>query len=105
MCSASGDGSSVDRGMCGSAHLLRFGSALTILVGVSLAGVALEQRSLQIGRDLSLQTFRADRLKEEANRLRVKIEELQTPQRLREALKGEAGPAATAEREQGGLRR
>jgi hypothetical protein len=69
-----------------SAHLLRFGAAIAILVAVSLAGVALEQRSLELSRQFSLQTFRADRLEQEASALRLRIEELQTPQRLLEAV-------------------
>jgi hypothetical protein len=69
-----------------SAHLLRFGAAIAILVAVSLAGVALEQRSLELSRQHSLQMFRADRLEQEASALRLRIEELQTPQRLLEGL-------------------
>lgn len=65
-----------------SAHLLRFGAAIAILVAVSLTGVALEQRSLEFSRRSSLQTFRADRLEQEAAELRLRIEALQTPQRL-----------------------
>ncbi len=67
-----------------SAHLLRFGAAIAILVTVSLTGVALEQRSLEFSRQYSLQTFRADRLEHEAAKLQLRIEELQTPQRLME---------------------
>ena len=73
-----------------SAHLLRFGAALAILVAVSLTGVALEQRSLELSRQSSLQTFRADRLEQQAAALRLRIEELQTPQRLMEANRAEA---------------
>ena len=71
----------------GSAHILRFGAALAILVAVALTGVALEKRSLELSRQSSLETFRADRLEQEAAKLRLKIEELQTPQRLLEASK------------------
>ena len=74
----------------GSAHLLRFGAALAILVAVALTGVALEQRSLELSRQSSLQTFRADRLEQEAAELRLRIEELQTPQRLLKATKTNA---------------
>jgi hypothetical protein len=83
----------------GSAHILRFGSALAILVAVALTGVALEQRSLELSRESSLQTFRADRLEQEAAQLRLKIEELQTPQRLMEASRAHAerGRAASAD--------
>jgi TolA-binding protein len=73
-----------------SAHLLRFGAALAILVAVSLTGVALEQRSLELSRQSSLQTFRADRLEQQAAELRLRIEELQTPQRLMEANRAQA---------------
>jgi len=68
-----------------SAHLLRFGAAIAILVAVALTGVALEQRSLELARQSSLHTFRADRLEQQASELRLRIEELQTPQRLMEA--------------------
>ncbi|HVJ67524.1 MAG TPA: hypothetical protein VM510_06040 [Caulifigura sp.] len=66
-------------------HIVRFGVAIAILVAVSLAGVALEQRSLELSRQYSLQTFRADRLEQEAAELRLRIEDLKTPQRLMEA--------------------
>ena len=81
----------------GSAHLLRFGAALAILVTVALTGVALEQRGLELSRQSSLQTFRADRLEQQAAELRLKIEQLQTPQRLMEAAgpKSERGRAAS----------
>jgi hypothetical protein len=78
----------------GSAHLLRFGAALAILVAVTLTGVALQQRSLELSRQSSLQTFRADRLEQEAAELRLKIEELQTPQRLLEASRDHAQRSA-----------
>ena len=65
-----------------SAHLLRFGAAMTLLVAVALTSVALEQRSLRLAREFSLQTFRADRLQREIADLKLRIEELQTPQRL-----------------------
>ncbi|QDT55383.1 hypothetical protein Pan44_34260 [Caulifigura coniformis] len=75
----------MEPGSNASAHLLRFGAAMAILVAIALAGVALEQRSLELSRQFSLQTFRADRLEQEAAALRLRIEELQTPQRLMEA--------------------
>ncbi|OAI52609.1 hypothetical protein AYO47_06030 [Planctomyces sp. SCGC AG-212-M04] len=84
-----------DHHSSGSAHLLRFGAALAILVAVALTGVALEQRSLELARQSSLQTFRADRLEQQAAELRLKIESLQTPQRLLKATRaGEKGRAA-----------
>jgi len=75
----------MEAGSNASAHLLRFGAAMAILVAVALTGVALEQRSLELSRQFSLQTFRADRLEQEAAELRLRIESLQTPQRLMEA--------------------
>jgi hypothetical protein len=85
-----------DNHSSGSAHLLRFGAALSILVAVALTGVALEQRSLELARQSSLQTFRADRLEQQAAELRLRIESLQTPQRLLEATRApsEKGRAA-----------
>ncbi|HVJ87576.1 MAG TPA: hypothetical protein VM452_18090 [Caulifigura sp.] len=74
-----------ERRSTSAVQLVRFGAAIAILVAVSLIGVALEQRSLELSRQFSLQTFRADRLEREAAELRLRIEELQTPQRLMEA--------------------
>lgn len=85
----------------GSAHLLRFGAALAILVAVALTGVALEQRSLELSRQSSLQTFRADRLEQQAAELRLKIEELQTPQRLLEATRAQSERSRAASNENG----
>ena len=67
-----------------SAHLLRFSAAMALLVAVALSSVALEQRSLKLAREHSLQTFRADRLERQIADLRLHIEELQTPRRLME---------------------
>ncbi len=75
-------GGAADSDRPGAAHLLRFGAALSLVVAIALVGVVVEQRSLKLSRELSLQTFRADHLERQANDLRLKIETLQTPQRL-----------------------
>ena len=88
-----------------SAHLLRFGAALTILVAVSLTGVALEQRGLELSRQSSLETFRADRLEQQAAELRLRIESLKTPQRLMEANRVQAERQRSASADSTGRRR
>ncbi len=83
-------------------HLVRFGAAIAILVAVALVGVALEQRSLELSRQHSLQTFRIDRLRHEAETLRLRIEELQTPQRLLEATGARPDSQSAARTAEGG---
>ena len=79
-----------------SAHLLRFGAAMALLVAVALTSVALEQRSLRLAREFSLQTFRADRLQRQIADLELRIEQLQTPQRLMDAMAERVPPPTSA---------
>lgn len=73
-----------------SAHFARFAAALGLLVAISLYGVVLDNRELAISRKISLQTFRADQLEARQVELRLEVQQLQSPERLR---------AAVAERE------
>jgi hypothetical protein len=79
-----------------SAHLLRFGAAMSLLVAVALTSVALEQRSLRLAREFSLQTFRADRLQRQIADLELRIEQLQTPQRLMDVTTAGVPPTRSA---------
>jgi hypothetical protein len=73
----------VARGGLSSAHLARFAAALALLVAVSLYGVTLDNRELAIARQISLQTFRADQMEARAVELRLQVQQLQSPERLR----------------------
>jgi hypothetical protein len=66
-----------------SAHFARFAAALGLLVAISLYGVTLDNRELTIARQISLQTFRADQLEARAVELRLEVQQLQSPERLR----------------------
>jgi hypothetical protein len=62
----------------------RFAMAVALIVGVSLCGVALENRTLALQRAISLQHYRAEQLDEQRVRLRLRCEELGAPSRLLE---------------------
>ena len=64
----------------------RFGSAVVLVVLVSLAGIALEKRNLELRRSLSRQHYRMDVLREAHVRLRVRTQELGAPARLIEPI-------------------
>ena len=67
----------------------RFGITIVLIVGVSLAGIAIEKRTLSLQRSVSLQHYRAEQLEEQRVRLRLRCEELGAPLRLLEEV--EAG--------------
>jgi hypothetical protein len=69
-----------------SFHLARFAASLALLVGISLVGVAFESQELGVRRRLSLETFRADQLQSRIATLQLKVEQLQTPSRLQNAI-------------------
>lgn len=73
-----------------SAHLARFAAALALLVSIALYGVTLDNRELSLARQISLQTFRADQLETRVVELRLEIQQLQSPERLRELIRTEA---------------
>lgn len=64
----------------------RFGSALVMVVLVSLAGIALEKRNLGLRRDVSRQHFRMDVLRDTHAKLRLKTQQLGAPARVIESL-------------------
>ena len=67
----------------------RFGTALVLVVIVSLLGIALEKRILSLKRTISLQHYRFEQLHEQRAHLRVRSEQLGAPGRLIDAI--EAG--------------
>lgn len=66
--------------------LFRFVCALLLVVLTSLAGVALESRSLEVRRQLTRQHFRSEVLLESYAALRWRTEQLGAPGRLIEAI-------------------
>lgn len=68
----------------------RFGAAVTLVVAVSLLGIALEKRALSLKRAISLQSYRAAQLEERRVQLRLRCEHLGAPARLLESLESEA---------------
>jgi hypothetical protein len=62
----------------------RFGAAVTVVVVVSLLGIALEKRTLSLKRAISLQAYRAEQLEERRVQLRLRCEQLGAPGRLLE---------------------
>jgi hypothetical protein len=78
-----------------TAHVARFAAALILLVGISLVGVAFDNRELALKRRISLETFRADHLESRAAELKLRIEQFQTPERLKAVLAGSAPPAVS----------
>ncbi len=66
--------------------VFRFAAAIALVVAVSLAGVALEKRSLELRREISRQHFRENVLRENHARLRLRTQELGAPSRLVDAM-------------------
>ncbi|MGE5193703.1 MAG: hypothetical protein ACM3U2_14505 [Deltaproteobacteria bacterium] len=60
----------------------RFGSALVLVVLISLAGTALEKRNLKLRRSVSRQQYRLDVLLEQHAANRVLAQQLGAPSRL-----------------------
>ena len=60
----------------------RFGSAVCLVVLVSLIGIAIEKRSLELRRELSRQHYQMDVLRDRHARLRLKSQELARIERL-----------------------
>ena len=59
----------------------RFGSALVLIVCISLAGVALEKRNLELRREVTRQHYRTEVLLEKHARLRAETQQLGAPTR------------------------
>ena len=60
----------------------RFAIVVATVLVLALAGVAIEKRSLELRRDISLQEYRRQQLLEQRSRLRLQIERLSAPQRF-----------------------
>ncbi len=60
----------------------RFGAGLFLVVLISLLGIAIEKRNLDLRRDLSRQHYRMDVLRDEHARLRLKCQQLAAVDRL-----------------------
>ncbi|GEM_PF-582396 len=64
----------------------RFGAGLFLVVLISLLGIAIEKRNLDLRRDLSRQHYRMDVLRDEHARLRLKCQQLAAVDRLFETV-------------------
>ena len=65
----------------------RFVAALTLVVGISLAGTALEKRNLELRRAISRQHYQLEVLVDRHALHRMEAHRLGTPERLIESLK------------------
>lgn len=70
----------------------RFGSAIVLVVLISLAGTALEKRNLQLKRAVSRQHYRLEVLLEQHSARRVEAQRLGAPIRLIETIDAAAAP-------------
>ena len=64
----------------------RFGSAIVLVVLISLSGVALEKQNLELKRTVSRQRFQLDVLRNEHAQVRLRSQQLGAPVRMVEAL-------------------
>jgi len=76
----------------------RFGSALVLIVLISLAGVAVEKRNLELRRRVIHQHFQTDVLRDVHARLRLETEQLGAPVRMLDSI--ESGELAVRQPEQ-----
>lgn len=67
----------------------RFGGAIVLVVLISLTGVALEKRNLELRRAISHQEYQRELLVERQARVRAETEKLGAPPRLLEALEAD----------------
>src|SRR5262245_41001842 len=70
----------------------RFGTALALVVLISLVGTALEKRSLELKRGVSRQRYRLDILEAQYARSRVLAEQQGAPARLMDRVEAEPAP-------------
>jgi hypothetical protein len=68
----------------------RFGTALVLVVLISLAGTALEKRNLELKRVVSRQSYRLEILQEQHAAKRVLAQQLGAPGRLVDQLEADA---------------
>lgn len=64
----------------------RFGSAVFLVVVMSLLGIAIEKQNLDLRREISRQHYRMDVLQEEHARLRLRSQKLAAIERLFETV-------------------
>jgi hypothetical protein len=87
----------------------RFGSALVLVVLISLTGTALEKRNLELRRIVSRQTYRLEILLEKYAAHRVLAQQLGAPSRLVDKLdepqKSSEKPAQSAKPDRAGVRK
>lgn len=65
---------------------VRFGGALILVVLISLAGIRLEKRNLELRRSIGLQHYRLEVLERHHALHRLKVQQLGAPTRLIDAL-------------------
>jgi hypothetical protein len=66
----------------------RFGSAVVLVVLISLVGIAIEKQNLHQRRELSRQHYQMDVLRDEHTRLRLRCQSLASIERLFESVDG-----------------
>ncbi|MGH7128218.1 MAG: hypothetical protein ACREJB_06415 [Planctomycetaceae bacterium] len=64
----------------------RFGSAILLVVLVSLTGVMLEKRNLELRRFVTRQHYRMDVLRDRHAKMRLRTQELGAPVRIQESI-------------------
>jgi len=69
-----------------SAMFFRFASAVCLVVLISLVGIAIEKRSLELRRELSRQCYQMDALRDQQARLRFRSQQLAAIERLYETV-------------------
>jgi hypothetical protein len=74
----------------------RFGSAVFLVVVMSLIGIAIEKQNLDLRREISRQHYRMDVLREEHARLRLRSQRLAAIERLFETVDVSGGDGLTA---------
>jgi hypothetical protein len=75
----------------------RFGSALVLLILMSVAGVAIEKQCLALRRSVMRQQYRREVLQDEYARLRLQTQQLGAPVRLFQALEADRSERAPTE--------
>jgi hypothetical protein len=75
----------------------RFGSALVLLILMSVAGVAIEKQCLALRRSVMRQQYRREVLQDEFARLRLQTQQLGAPVRLFQALEADRRERAPTE--------
>ena len=67
----------------------RFGATIVLAVLVAMAGVLLEKRTLDLRREITRQYYRTDVMLESYARLRLRTQQLASPQRVIESIEDE----------------